>query len=198
MILGLTMALLAAACTPPYPTHPGYVSTAHRSRGNVDVGVMGGAFYSNIPVGGAELKLDPYVTPRLSIPIEAAGAGSSFGGGGAARLGVRFRALPVLGIGAGVGGGFYVGQYMGFGALHLDVELALGLRRGWFGMSFALRPTFEAIRGWFLMPTDVSFAFYPLKRFAITVHVFGGPWVHIPGPDAWFWVGGALGFMVHL
>jgi hypothetical protein len=160
---------------------------------------MAGGFYSEVSGGGAQIKVEPYILPRLSMPIDAVGGGTRYGGGGAARIGLRYRALPILSVGGGLGGGFYgISDYGSTGALHADLELALGRRWRVIGLSFALRPTFDVIFGWFLLPAHLSLAIYPLGRFAITLHVFGGPFTEMrPDPHALGWIGGGLGFDLH-
>jgi hypothetical protein len=198
-LASVALLIIHAACTPPYPPHPGYVSTVPRPRGSVDLRLLGGGFYSATPAGGTQLGVEPYPLERLSIPIDLAGGGSQFGGGGALRVGLRFRPLSILSLGGGLGGGIYGATGWGAsGAFHLDAELALARRFRVVGLSFALRPTFDAIGAVFLMPAHFAVSLFPLKRLGITFHVFGGPYTYMPDPEPGGWVGGGIGLDVHL
>jgi hypothetical protein len=88
----------AAACMPP-PMNVGYVSLDPARAGAVDVQGQagGGGFLPRGAGGGATMMhVDPFVARRVSLPIGVALGGSTFGGHGILRVGVRHRALKVL------------------------------------------------------------------------------------------------------
>jgi hypothetical protein len=157
--------------------NPGYISFAPRVRGAVDLQVHGGSGFPHL--GWGAFHVEPYATPRLSIPIGLLG---SYPGAGAARVGLRYRLTPVLTLGGGLGGAFSMQGWdpdtdeldQPFGAGLVDLELGLGRRWGRFGLSFALRPTYVIPFPFGYVPMELGFAFYASKNWAITLLVNGG------------------------
>ncbi len=192
--------LTGPACV-PQPVNPGYISIPSNTKGKAVIGLMGGGAYeasTGYGYGGGAFHADPFVTERLSIPLGLSGGGGAAAGGGAARVGLRYRALSFMSLGGGVG----AGAYGGVGAIvtaFLDLELAFGGRWSHFGFSLALRPSFDVVYGYFHIPTSFVIAIYPVEKWGITLHAMGNPFVELEtDPYVGGWIGGGLGFVVHI
>lgn len=145
--------------------------------------------------------MEPYATPRLSVPIGAIG---TYPGAGAARVGLRYRLGRFLSLGGGAGTSFFVireTEDHGYGVAGLvDLELALGHRWRWFGLSFAFRPTYQfPWPSMLTLPVSLAFAFYVSERWAINVLTHGGA-AFIFGEERGYTFagGGGLGVLGHL
>jgi hypothetical protein len=195
-----------------YPTNPGYINVTPRPERGVDLALYAGGgaeiWSDGFSTGGGAggLNVEPWLTDKMTLPITAVGGGSDDTGGAATRLGLRYRPTSWVSIGGGVGGGVYVvhesdplGNHHE-GALHLDIELGVGGMWRFFGFSVGVRPTFEVTYGFFLLSSEFVIALYPMEMFAITVHVYGGPWVVLDPDDrdVGGWIAGGLGFVVHI
>jgi hypothetical protein len=201
--LGALVALViisGPACV-PQPINPGYISVPPNTKGIAVMGLMGGGAYemsTEAGYGGGALLFDPFITKRLSLPFGLSGGGTQGAGGGAGRLGLRYRAASFMSLGTGLSGGVY-GAFDAMGAVFLDFELAFGSRWSRLGLSLALRPTFDVLNGFFHLPTSLVLAIYPVERFAITLHALGNPFVEMEThPDVGGWIGGGLGIVVHI
>lgn len=219
--LGVLCALFATstwiACV-AHPVNPGYVSVAAGAPHGVDLSISGGGgveiFEDTevVAVGAGSIHVEPYASSRLSIPLSISAGGSDMDGfrawGGAGRIGIRYRLLSWLAIGSGVGVGLFRGEMRWFGevlinehekwASFFDIELAAGIRKGRWGFSLALRPTFEAIEALFTLPVEAVVGIHPSRSLAITIHVYGGYWNDIDGNGLEYggWIAGGLGLMI--
>jgi hypothetical protein len=195
--------LVLAGCM-PMPVNPGYVSTSYRKAGKVDLAFHAGGYVmpfagDALATGGGAFHVEPYLMPKLSLPIGLAGGGGAGAGGASLRAGARYRALPMLAVGGGLGGGGYGDEGSARGSLFLDFELAVGGRWSVIGISLALRPTFDVIRPSWLLPTELAIALYPQPGWAITLHFYGGPYVMLPPDvDAFGWIGGGIGLFFNI
>jgi hypothetical protein len=106
----------------------------------------------------------------------------------------------MLGLGGGIGGGVGGSAFSSAGSMFLDLELALGGRWSIVGLSVSLRPTFEVVHGYFFSPVSIALALYPRPRWAITFYVLGSPWMDMADARDSYggWLGGGLGFVVHI
>jgi len=171
-----------AACTLP-PVNPGFVSTVPRRGGALDLGLQGGAGLACVDkcsdgLGWGSLHLDPYLTPRLSVPVE--GAVTDLGGklpAEAARLGLRYRYADGASLGVGTGPTFVLGGGQ-YGAT-FDVEGAVGAELGDVGaVSIALRPTYARGPGDFnqalYLPVELAAMLELGSGVGLTAHLGGG------------------------
>lgn len=183
---------MAPACiVPAPPVNPGFVSLAPSQRKAVEVGgeLLGG--YATIgPVGGGTLHLEPFAGERLSVPIDVT---SYFPGFGALRVGPRFRLLPRVALGGGVGAFTAYGSKRGSGVT-TDLELVTGRRFDTFALSMGVRPAvsipvLDPESSAFWLPVEIAPAFVVGPSMAVTLHVMSGLAV---GHDmtAWFVAGG--------
>jgi len=196
------MLLTGLACVPP-PINPGYISIPSSTKGKAVIALMGGGAYemrNEVGYGGGAFLVDPFVTQKLSIPFGLSGGGGNAAGAGAGRLGLRYRAAPIMSLGGGVGGGLGMSSVSGEGALFLDLEIALGGKWSIVGLSLALRPTIDVLHGYFFAPISLALALYPQTNWAFTFHVLGSPWIDVTDiHDArGGWIGGGIGFVIHV
>ena len=209
-----TLALGWLGCS-PFPVFPGYVSMTPRAAKKVDVtGEMGGMYFAEGGMGGVQIGVEPHVGHGLSIPIGIVGGIGGHGigtvGGGAMRLGVRYRIQGWASIGSGLGGGVYgytepsgddfrMVSDNPYWAMHVDLELGVGHEWKRAGFSIVVRPTVEPFRQLFLVPVESVLAIKTGENGAFTVHCFWGPYIDMEYlSEVDWWVGGAMGFMLHL
>ena len=179
---------------------PGYISHPPREKGSVDLGVVGHG--ESIRWGGGTFHVEPYLTGTLSMPIAVSGGGGDlnwrkYGGGGAARLGLRYRPASWVSVGGGIGGSVHGRGGHVNGGLVLDTEAAFGGVSGRAGGSVGFRPSYDVLGKILFFPLEVSVALYVAKRMAITLHGYLGGVVFfeamIMEPPMWPWGGGGLG-----
>jgi hypothetical protein len=157
----LALVLAVSACAPP-PPPLGFVSVDPGERGQVDLSAAAGGGGHAAGAGGAgAIHVEPYASPRTSIPIDGWGgwAATGFGGG---RVGARHRLDRPLTLGGGVSAGYPT-------SVGPDFELVTGWSRPRVGGSFGLRPgvqfvIFEEGVSSFQMTTDFSLRFYGPRR----------------------------------
>ncbi len=168
------------------PVAPGFISTAPASRGAVGVGAGAGPAMllgEGVTVaGGGAFHLDPFVSPRLSIPIELGLGGRGGGAAGISRFGLRYRPLDRFSLGFGGGPGFLANTdfddrlvFNPYGAV--DLEFAFSDRWGNVGLSAVARPSFAIYGNYAEMfgTLAASPAFYVTDNMALTIHLITGP-----------------------
>lgn len=219
--IALFAAVIAIAtglgCAPP-PLPPGFVSTAPGFPRQFDLAAAGGVGAQEADpdslAGGGGLQVEPYVTPRVSIPIELGGGAShvrilgsgNWMGYAAMRTGVRWRLRPHLALGAGVGGASIIdtedhgGLMAGPLAGTFDAEVASSARWGSLALSGVFRPSIvvSGRSDWQLYGTfAVAPAWFLTPNLALTGHVVGGPITYGFAAASGF-IGGGAGLFVHL
>jgi hypothetical protein len=139
LVLG---AAVMAACMPP-PMNVGYVAMNPSGRGGVDVQGQvgaGGVVPDGGAGGGGSAQVEPFVAPRVSIPVGVGVVGMRDAGFAPLRVGVRHRPTSFLAYGAGIGPSVMFDRGSIVAAGVADVELVLGLQRPRVGFSVGLRP----------------------------------------------------------
>lgn len=182
---------IAGGCLAP-PMNVGYVAMDPSRRGGVDVqGQVGGGgeLPSGLAGGGGAMHVEPFVTPKVSIPIGTAVVGSTAGGFAPLRVGVRHRATRFFAYGAGIGPGIVFDRGSVTASAAADIELVFGLQRPWGGFSIGIRPavTFDAGFATFYTLLDPTLAIAVTPRTSLTLAV--------PLGGAYTSLGGAVPFM---
>ncbi len=161
VLFGMLSAVALWACVPQ--VNAGYISMVPRKSEAIDLQFNAGSGYHHLAWGA--FHFEPYPTANLSLPVGFFGA---YPGLYAGRFGVRYRLASLLSLGGGVGGGIAVYDGDTYTSFLLDLELGLGHRWRWFGLSFAFRPTY-------VLPSvgtvggELAFAFFVAKHWALTV-----------------------------
>lgn len=178
------LATFVGGCLAP-PMNVGYVAMDPSRRGGVDVqGQLGGG--GELPEGmagaGGAIHVEPFVAPKVSIPMGTGMAGSIEGGAIPLRVGVRHRATRFFAYGGGIGPGLsFFGAFdrrsgvIASGAA--DIELVFGMQRRWGGLSIGFRPavTFQRDFAVFYTLVDPTLAIVMTPTTSMTVAVpFGG------------------------
>jgi hypothetical protein len=187
---------LAGGCFAP-PVNVGYVAMDPSRRGGVDVQGQiggGGALPRDPNGGGAAMHVEPFVTPKVSIPIGTGIVGSTVGGAVPLRVGVRHRATRFFAYGAGIGPGvsFLDGIVIASGTA--DIEFIFGLQRHWGGFSVGLRPavTFDSGLAFFYTMVDPTLALAITPRTSLTLALPMGASYLVGSPPTPF-LTGAIG-----
>jgi len=199
VILATSVVVLLGGCRalpPSMPPTPGYVSLDRRNLRHPDFSVSALGAYPLEELAG-RVAVEPYVTSRLSVPIEGRGG---WPGNLQLRVGPRYRAADWLAL--GIGGGFTLFQLdnrdeaSGFG--HVDLELVLGWRWYRVGLSIGLRPMIggggrvhgDGYPGFLSALGDLSVAIFASRASAVVIHVggYGFSWLDEPG----HWYGSAF------
>jgi len=193
LLLAMGVGVVASGCraTPPsMPPTPGYVSVDRRNLRHPDFSVSALGAYPMEELAG-RVAVEPYVSGRLSIPIEGRGG---WPGNLQLRVGPRYRAADWVAL--GIGGGFTLfmldDRDVAAGYGHVDLELVFGWRWHRFGLSVGLRPMIggggrirgddHGERGLFTMLGDVSLAIFASRRSAVVIHVGGYAFGWLDGP----------------
>jgi hypothetical protein len=170
------------------PPTPGYVSLERRNLQHPDFSVSALGAYPMDELAG-RVAVEPYVTSRLSIPIEGRGG---WPGNVQLRVGPRYRTADWFAL--GIGGGFTLymldSREQAAGFAHLDAELVFGWRWHRIGLSFGLRPMIggggqvhgHTYPGLFTLAGDLSLALFASRRSAFVLHVGGYAFLWMDDP----------------
>lgn len=185
---GVACALAGAlvGCGTVPPVNPGFVDTRARRAGQVDASAVAGVGLACIercsdPLGAGSLHVDPFVLPRLSLPLEAALVDMGARDGTVAvptRLGLRQRFADTS-FGAGFGPTFMSGLV----GANVDLEAAVGFDAIGRRFSLAFRPTYAIGQPTGASGGNDSAVYVPVELaamvdvgagFALGVHALGG------------------------
>lgn len=190
---GLAMVVSGCRATPPsMPPTPGYVSLERRDLRRPDFTVGGLGAYPLDEIAG-RIAVEPYLTPRLSLPIEGR---SGWPGNLQLRVGPRFRTNDWFAVGFGAGMTLYRldDREVAAGYGHFDGEMIMGWRWHRFGLSVGLRPMIggggefdgEARSGLLTVLGDLSVAVFLSRTSALTFHAGGYGFAWLTEPTRWW------------
>src|SRR5690606_15289751 len=143
----------------------------------------------------ATTQIEPFVTPRVSLPIGAVLGRSGLGGHAPFRFGVRHRATRGFAWGAGMGPSLIFDRQAAVVGGVADLEAVLGVQTRWAGFSFGFRPTFSFDASWFWLYflAEPTLAITVAPRTSLTLAVPFGGWVDPNVSAGGAFLSGAIG-----
>jgi hypothetical protein len=193
--------MFVGGCMPP-PTNIGFVDPSASRRGGLDVqGQVGGGgqFPVQTPGGGGAVHVEPFVSPRLSVPIGLDYVRTRDYNFAPLRVGVRHRVRERLALGGGLGAATIFDRSGVDAAGTADLELIVSATQSRISVSAGLRPglVFDSGTVAFVALAEPALAIHVTEALSVTATVPFGVWYWFDGP--WrqgvgsFFGGGALG-----